>query len=37
MKVAGRVENRTSTLREQAVRFAARSEPVAALTDIEKE
>jgi HTH-type transcriptional regulator, competence development regulator len=37
MEVAGLVENRTSTLREHAVRFAARSEPIAALTDIEKE
>ena len=37
MEIAGLVESRTPQLREQAVRFAARSEPIAALTDTEKQ
>ena len=37
MEIAGLVENRTPRLREQAVRFAARSQPIAALTDAEKQ
>ena len=37
MEIAGLVESRTPTLREHAVRFAARSEPIAALTETEKE
>ena len=37
MEIAGLVESRTSILREQAVRFAARSEPISALTETEKQ
>jgi transcriptional regulator with XRE-family HTH domain len=37
MEIAGLVESRTPRLREQAVRFAARSEPIAALTETEKQ
>ena len=37
LEIAGLVESRTPQLREQAVRFAARSEPISALTDTEKQ
>lgn len=37
LEIAGLVESRTPQLREQAVRFAARSEPIAALTDTDKQ
>jgi HTH-type transcriptional regulator, competence development regulator len=37
MEIAGLVVTRTPSLREQAVRFAARSETIAALTDTEKQ
>lgn len=37
MEIAGLVESRTPSLREHAVRFAARSGPISALTDTEKE
>lgn len=37
MEIAGLIENRSPRLREQAVRFAARSEPISTLTDTEKE
>lgn len=37
MEIAGLLENRSPLLREEAVRFAARSEPISALTETEKQ
>jgi len=37
MELAGLVVNRTPHLREEAIRFAARSESIAALSDVERQ
>ncbi len=37
MELAGLVENRTPHLREEAIRFAARSESLAALSELERQ
>ena len=37
MELAGLVVQRSPQLREEAIRFAARSEPIAALSDVERQ